>query len=708
MGMLGGGTRNLLLGLVWLMGLCEGALAAQSCPAVFSGGLQTHGASGGVLFQWSGQLLGNPTASLDTLRVQGNPWGLRSCGSLNCQASGRPAADLGPLALPPVVASHDLRLSAMSNGEAGGDELNRYRQIEVGAGADLRFSSRHQAYHIQRLSIGYGARVTLAPGRYWIGQLDIASRGQLLVPEGSARVILSSGFELPYQAQLNAAGNPENLQLIVSGGITQGSASLVNAVAYLEGDYRSEFAARWRGALNARSIEVGSLAQVKALPAAIGALSWNTQCQERGDLDGDGTLDLFDSDTDGDGSDDERERLAGSDPRNAQSLPTVPTQAGNRSLCVAAFSRGLQTFGAKGRIDFGYNAQLRDATSLYLPAQIVNSSWGSSLRSCGSQNCQASFKTVEVPALPAVLKTSSSFAQTVAAKRSLELDDSRQEWGRLSLAAGAKVRFATPGQYRLRKVSLAHRAVLELAPGDYWIESLELGSEARVQPIGNGTVRLHVAYDLTLPWQGLLNATGYEQPGNPSKLLILADGDVTLGSNSTTAAYIYARGKLIQQYASLLYGAGVAKRVKLDALARTQQNLTDLPATDFAALCDLDGDGVGDNLDPDRDGDGISNDYEEQLGTDPDDKSSVPPDLDKDGIPDSLDSDRDGDGVLNGDDAFPDDKSESKDLDGDKIGDNADLDRDGDGISNAYETQVGTDPNDKSSEIGRASCRERV
>ncbi|NPY89794.1 hypothetical protein DZ962_032245, partial [Pseudomonas aeruginosa] len=83
---------------------------------------------------------------------------------------------------------------------------------------------------------------------------------------------------------------------------------------------------------------------------------------------------------------------------------------------------------------------------------------------------------------------------------------------------------------------------------------------------------------------------------------------------------------------------------------------------------DLDGDGIGDNADTDRDGDGISNDYETQVGTDPDDKASVPPDLDKDGIPDALDDDRDGDGVPNAQDAFPDDPKESRDLDGDGIG----------------------------------------
>jgi Bacterial TSP3 repeat/Glucodextranase, domain B len=112
---------------------------------------------------------------------------------------------------------------------------------------------------------------------------------------------------------------------------------------------------------------------------------------------------------------------------------------------------------------------------------------------------------------------------------------------------------------------------------------------------------------------------------------------------------------------------------------------------------DLDNDGIGDNKDTDRDGDGFSNDIETQVGTNPNDANSKPSDLDGDGIPDSLDPDRDGDGVNNDQDRFPDDRNESSDLDNDGIGDNADTDRDGDGFSNDLETQVGTDPNDANS-----------
>ena len=64
---------------------------------------------------------------------------------------------------------------------------------------------------------------------------------------------------------------------------------------------------------------------------------------------------------------------------------------------------------------------------------------------------------------------------------------------------------------------------------------------------------------------------------------------------------------------------------------------------------DLDEDGMPDILDPDIDGDGITNDNEMDASTktlifDPFDASSSPPDIDGDFIPDVLDKDRDGDG----------------------------------------------------------------
>ncbi|WP_311568124.1 hypothetical protein [Photobacterium arenosum] len=82
---------------------------------------------------------------------------------------------------------------------------------------------------------------------------------------------------------------------------------------------------------------------------------------------------------------------------------------------------------------------------------------------------------------------------------------------------------------------------------------------------------------------------------------------------------------------------------------------------------DFDYDGLGDNLDPDDDNDGLTDVQEEMLKTDP------------------FNPDTDGDGVNDSEDAFPTDKNETVDTDGDGIGDNADPDNDNDGVSDEYD-----------------------
>jgi hypothetical protein len=694
------GARRLGLALAWLMTLQVGAAqAADACRAVFSGGLQTRG-SGSINFQWGSQLSGNPGNLLDTTQVR-SAWGSASCGSSDCKASGWPAGDLGGIPWPKIMAQHDLHVGYLGSAEAGGAGVNHFRQIQVDGSGELVFSNSHQDYYIEQLSLAYGARVTLAPGRYWIGRLEMAGNTQLRLASGSAKVIVGSNLTLPFQASINAPegapGRADALQLFVRGDLQQDSSSRISGLAYVEGDYRAAFAAVLRGAVNARGVDLATAARVETDQPAINSAIWNIQCSERRDLDGDGLIDLFDPDADGDGYDDEQERLAGSDPFDAGGIPQVTPGGTTGDLCVAAFAKGLQTHGKGGTIRFGWNAQLRDAPSSYLPALQVDRTLGSTARSCGSQDCQPSFSGAPAPALPAFRTSTDGFNQSVPFAGQVRLDGSRKQWGRLDLGGLSRTTLNAPGEYRLRELNLGYQAVLELAPGDYWIERLTIGSAARIQPIGNGTVRLHVRSDLELPWQAMLNATGPEQPGQASRLLVLGEGNVTLASGTTVGGFIYARGNLAQQVGALLFGGAVATNIALDSMARTHHRPDDLSRLDFGLLCDLDGDGIGDGQDDDRDGDGYSNDDEIKAGTNPDDPASVPADLDKDGIPDALDDDRDGDGVLNVDDALPDDPKEWKDLDGDGIGDNADPDRDGDGISNEHEIQLGTNPDDATS-----------
>ena len=118
---------------------------------------------------------------------------------------------------------------------------------------------------------------------------------------------------------------------------------------------------------------------------------------------------------------------------------------------------------------------------------------------------------------------------------------------------------------------------------------------------------------------------------------------------------------------------------------------------DSSEWIDTDMDGIGDNTDEDIDGDGWTNAAEDDCGGDSGNPNVMPMDSDNDGNCDLLDPDDDGDGVADGDDAFPLDGSEWDDTDGDDIGNNADEDDDGDQFSDSFEEDCASDPLDAAS-----------
>lgn len=103
---------------------------------------------------------------------------------------------------------------------------------------------------------------------------------------------------------------------------------------------------------------------------------------------------------------------------------------------------------------------------------------------------------------------------------------------------------------------------------------------------------------------------------------------------------------------------------------------------------DTDNDGIGNNVDPDDDGDGV-NDAQDVFPLD----STEWVDTDNDGIGNNADTDDDNDGVIDAQDAFPLDPNESVDTDKDGIGNNADPDDDGDSVNDAQDA-FPLDPNE--------------
>ena len=111
--------------------------------------------------------------------------------------------------------------------------------------------------------------------------------------------------------------------------------------------------------------------------------------------------------------------------------------------------------------------------------------------------------------------------------------------------------------------------------------------------------------------------------------------------------------------------------------------LIDMFPNDPTEFWDTDGDGIGDNSDPDDDNDGLTDKQELTRKGDIFSHRYSNPYL----------TDTDGDGVSDGEDGIPWNKDETLDTDGDYRGNtNEDNDDDNDGLSDEEENEIGTDP----------------
>ncbi len=702
-----------LVPLLALLTMAAPVAANQACEAVFPTGLQSHTAGGQISFGLNAQLQGNPSNTLTVGKVSSSflSWS-KSCGSQNCSANGRQAAALA-LVVDSGTASTRLRVDQGQTGTLGGDYLNEYQEVLVDSQGRLDVSSAFSSYRIKSLRLNADAVLNLTAGDYWIESLALGNAVRInVVGGGTARLFVKSGITFPRKTLVNSAsatqpGDAAQLFIYSGGDIRLESSSLVAALVYASNTLTFDNA-KLHGAASVGRATLGAGSSLVYQANALGSGNFAGICGDAPlplpDLDGDGIADDFDRDLDGDGISNQLESLAGTDPRDASSTPAdldangVPDslEAHDRShQCVAAFPNGVQSNSPDGLVEFQYDAQLHDASQSLLYSLNVLTNAGSYLPSCGDSQCRA----MGMPAPPLMVenfKTSPSSQVvwvTLGANATLG-QNGVTDYRKITIGSLFTLTLSQSAQpYRIQELSVGFNSTLKLPAGDYWIERLNLESDAAIEVIGEGTVRLFVKDRLYVPWLATLNANTQDA----SRLVMYHFGTVELNSGSETHALLYAQGEVNLNYRAYLFGAVSARHVTLQRESHVRFRPEAVATADFGGICDIDQDGIYDGRDDDRDGDGFSNELELLAGSDPNNPLDRPSDLDGDGIPDALDDDRDGDGRPNAEDAFPDDPTEWSDLDGDGIGDNSDPDRDGDGISNVHEEQVGTDPNDAGS-----------
>lgn len=686
---------------------------AMACSALFSHGIQSHDANGKITAGLNAQVLNSPGGQVRTTDFDDHWLSIaNSCGDQACQ----PTRDVAPQwaiepnfadsateeLYIPLVASETVTLTAP------------HRTVDVAAGAEVTLSAADQVAQIKLLRVGFEAEVTLLPGDYWINSLSLGTFSQIKVEgDGVVRLFLAEPLNMPWRSRLNSpsageSGDPSRLLVYSRSSMSLGENATVSALVYTQDDFYQDFLSTLHGSVSAASSYLGTSASSHYASSAVTQAEANGVClnagTDRSDIDSDGIPDSDDADIDGDGIGNDYEDQLGYDPRDADDKPADADGDGipdilqlyeQQNACRGSFPNAAQTHAADGKILIQHNAQLLEASSVVLHSPTVTvDPWSSDL-SCVTSHCRAA--GIFLPPLElGAFKTSSAERELlIAFQAQITLGENGDREYDSIITGGESVLTLTGDrpEYRIRHLTIGYQSELRLTPGDYWVEQLLLGADASIIVVGEGTVRLHVKDSLYVPFGARINAA----TSDPAKLLLYGYNDVVLHTGSESHALIYAQNDVELQFDANAFGAVNGANVSLFAASHLSYDAQAVVDADFGGWCDLDGDGIYDELDPDRDGDGVPNDIEEEVGTDPDDANDVPPDTDGDGIPDVIDPDRDGDGYDNDDDAFPDDASEWHDLDGDGIGDNSDTDLDGDGISNDYENELGTNPADPGS-----------
>ena len=398
-------------------------------------------------------------------------------------------------------------------------------------------------------------------------------------------------------------------------------------------------------------------------------------------------------------------------------------------LCEDLFAHAAQTNSSNGEIRFNFNAQLIDNPSSVLNTDSVRLNNGSSLASCDTTACTASGEGTSNREIvfPDNFFGSTNYNVSFAQNGQIGADG-KGDYRDITLNSSASVVFSDQvSEYRIRRLFAGFNSRIDLAPGDYWIDQLQLNNRVQINVIGSGTARLFVNSSVQFRNQNSINYIEGSSEQLPQKLFVYSSGQIQLSNQAIAVGSLYSNDAILIGSSAKVIGAVNGGDITLNSRSNIEFDSALIEQTEFSSFCqstgggfdfdgdgipddqdsdrdgdgvendqdvfpddgnessDIDEDGIGDNADEDRDGDGFSNDVEDQAGSNPNDASDVPADLDGDNIPDVIDEDRDGDGVDNDQDAFPDDVNESSDLDNDGVGDNADTDRDGDGFSNETE-----------------------
>lgn len=256
------------------------------------------------------------------------------------------------------------------------------------------------------------------------------------------------------------------------------------------------------------------------------------------------------------------------------------------NACAASFPDGINSHD-NGLIDFGFQTQLFSSPDGVLDAgSVVRNGGALTTLTCDYVDCSASGGAVPklnpggFPIFSSTQNISVSSTQT----KVLGDEGNTDTYNNISVSGTLNVS-STYSEYFIKNMNLGFSGVLNLAEGDYWIETLTTGSQATINVVGGGTARLFVKNAITVGFQTRVNSPSNNTSGSPEDLLIFAYDNVRFGSQSTTSAVVYAKGNITLDSPSYVFGALTGSNVNLNSNSQVTYDANAISAIDLGGAC---------------------------------------------------------------------------------------------------------------------------
>jgi hypothetical protein len=617
---------------------------------LFADGLQTHAGQGAIQFGYNALIKNNPDIVLHSAAVTENAGSsLFTCETNYCIASGSPVTpqQLQPFQL--TTSASTLNVPWQDQATFGDNGQREYASITVGGSGVLTVNGpghdEEEHYLIEQLNLGYQSRLDLRPGTYWIRNLTMGARTVInVIGAGTTRIYVYNQLNIPWQARINqdmngAALDPNKVMLVTYNNV-QLDESAISAYIFVQGNAALGYQLNLTGAMVAASVSTNSRSEVNyQAPAA------NTDFGQicPGDISG--------ADSDGDGIGD-----AGDLCPDTPAGETVDVNG------CSASQRDSDNDGVNDALDT-------------CPATPVGEAVDANGCSATQRDSDGDGVNDAMDTCPATPAGEAVDANGCSATQRDSDGDGVNDAGDLCPATSVGEAVDANGCSATQRDSDNDGVndAVDICPATPGGEAVDANGCSATQRDSDSD-GVNDAGDLcpATPVGEAVDANGCSETQRDSDNDGVNDAidtcpatpaDEAVDANGCSATQRDSDNDGVNDALDTCPATPAGEAVDANGCAASERDTdgdgynddVDEFPEDPNEWSDLDDDGIGDNADPDRDGDGYSNEIEIQVGTDPDDPASVPSDLDNDGIPDSLDDDRDGDNVNNDQDAFPDD-----------------------------------------------------